>query len=82
MLTGIDRGEACNHGILDAVRLVEAIEKIYAGGSSKDSIDEYEAEMRERAQAAVLLSRQACLDAHDWESLNENSAILKRRALK
>lgn len=64
------------------MRLVEAIEKIYAGGSSKDSIDEYEAEMRERAQAAVLLSRQACLDAHDWESLNENSAILKRRALK
>ncbi|OJJ53380.1 hypothetical protein ASPSYDRAFT_162610 [Aspergillus sydowii CBS 593.65] len=76
------RGEACNHGILDAVRLVEAIEKIYAGENSKDAIDEYEAEMRERGQAAVLLSRQACLDAHDWESLNENSAILKRRALK
>ncbi|OJJ08363.1 hypothetical protein ASPVEDRAFT_89588 [Aspergillus versicolor CBS 583.65] len=76
------RGEACNHGILDAVHLVEAIEKVYAGKNSKDAIDEYEAEMRERAQAAVLLSRQACLDAHDWESLNENSAILKRRALK
>jgi hypothetical protein len=36
----------------------------------------YETEMRERTRRAVLLSRQACLDAHDWDQLNEDSAIL------
>jgi hypothetical protein len=37
--------------------------------------------MRGRTSKAVLLSRQACLDAHDWSRLDENSAILARRAL-
>ena len=46
-----------------------------------EAIVEYEEEMRERAAPAVLLSRQACLDAHDYHGLNENSAVLKRRAI-
>ncbi|KAF2092634.1 FAD/NAD(P)-binding domain-containing protein [Rhizodiscina lignyota] len=76
------RGEAANHGILDAYRLCEALQAIHHGESQKSAIDEFEAEMRSRTSAAVLLSRQACLDAHDWQNLNENSAVLKRRALK
>ncbi|KAL2869476.1 FAD-dependent oxidoreductase [Aspergillus lucknowensis] len=75
------RGEAGNHGILDIFHLVPAIEKIYAGADAKGAIDAYESEMRERTQRAVRLSRQACFDAHDWESLNEDSAILARRKL-
>lgn len=39
----------------------------------------YEEEMRERTSEAVLLSRQACFDAHDWKSLNADSAIIARR---
>ncbi|KAL4802525.1 hypothetical protein BDV18DRAFT_154218 [Aspergillus unguis] len=75
------RGEAGNHGILDVHYLVAAIERIYAGGDAKDEIDRYEAEMSERGRRAVLLSRRACIEAHQWESLNEGSAILAKRKL-
>ncbi|KAJ5602228.1 hypothetical protein N7510_011762 [Penicillium lagena] len=76
------RGEAANHGLLDAYRLMEAIDKIYAGSSSAAAaIDQYEAEMRDRTSRAVRLSRQACRDAHDWERLDETSAILTKRAV-
>lgn len=76
------RGEAANHGILDSHRLCRALESVYIGGRDlKGAIDGYEAELRERTSVAVLLSRQACLDAHDWSGLNENSAVLKKRAI-
>ncbi|CEL10972.1 hypothetical protein ASPCAL14079 [Aspergillus calidoustus] len=75
------RGEACNHGILDVYNLVTAIEAIYSGSDPASAITDYETEMRERGERAVQLSHQACLDAHDWASLNENSAILARRKL-
>lgn len=81
------RGEAANHGMLDAYNLVQAIKKVYASNetSRKTAIDEYEEEMRDRTggdEGAVMLSRQACLDAHDFHGLNENSAVLRRRAIK
>lgn len=67
-------GEAANHGILDASLLVKAITSIYKGEQmQKDAIDAYEAELRRRTQPAVLLSREACLGAHDFHGLNENS---------
>ncbi|KAF4467934.1 monooxygenase [Fusarium albosuccineum] len=76
------RGEAANHGILDAYRLCKALEAVYREESNlKEAIDGYEMELRERTSIAVLLSRQACLDAHDWAGLNENSAVLKKRAI-
>ncbi|KAI1357287.1 hypothetical protein F5Y08DRAFT_346910 [Xylaria arbuscula] len=79
------RGEAANHGILDAYKLCETLEKVDSrerGWTLGHAVSEYEAEMRERTSAAVLLSRQACLDAHDFASLNEGSAVLKRRAVR
>ncbi|KAG8168094.1 hypothetical protein KVR01_003783 [Diaporthe batatas] len=76
------RGEAANHGILDALRLCEALEAVYTGAQGmEDAILEFEKELRGRAIPAVLLSRQACLDAHDLAGLNEHSAVLKRRAI-
>ena len=76
------RGEAANHGILDAYRLWKTLDGIYNERQDlQKAIDGYEAEMRERTSTAVLLSRQACLDAHNWAGLNENSAVLKRRAI-
>ncbi|KAI6778299.1 uncharacterized protein J7T54_008477 [Emericellopsis cladophorae] len=76
------RGEAANHGMLDACRLWETLEGVYSREVDlRKEIDGFEAEMRERTQAAVLLSRQACYDAHDWAGLNENSAVLKKRAI-
>ncbi|PHH59577.1 hypothetical protein CDD81_2842 [Ophiocordyceps australis] len=76
------RGEAGNHGILDAVRLCAALEAVSAAQKTLPAaIDEYEAELTVRTAPAVLLSRQACLDAHDFAGLNEESAVLKKRAL-
>lgn len=76
------RGEAANHGIVDAHRLCKAIGNHASGAvTMKEAIDEYEAGLRERTSAAVLLSRQACLDAHDFAGLNENSAVLKKRTM-
>lgn len=77
------RGEAANHGILDVFYLWRALERAVHRGpaAQKQAVDEYEAEMTRRAAPAVLLSRQACLDAHDYHGLNEDSAVLKRRAV-
>lgn len=76
------RGEAANHGLLDAYHLAEAIIPIYAGTTtSQAALDLYEKEMRTRTSRAVKLSRQACKDAHNWERLDETSAILTRRTV-
>ncbi|KAK8922885.1 putative FAD-dependent monooxygenase [Metarhizium anisopliae] len=80
------RGEAANHGMLDAYNLVQSLKKMYSGEVSRKAVvDEYEEEMRDRTggeEGAVMLSRQACLDAHDFHGLNEKSAVLKKRAIK
>ncbi|KZN83701.1 putative FAD-dependent monooxygenase [Penicillium chrysogenum] len=76
------RGEAANHGLLDAYRLMEAIEQIHSGSAiASEAIDRCEREMRDRTSHAVRLSRQACRDAHDWGRLDETSAILTKRAV-
>ncbi|KAJ5563787.1 hypothetical protein N7513_000029 [Penicillium frequentans] len=76
------RGEAANHGLLDAYHLMQAIEKLHSGIiTAQSAIDDFEQEMRTRTSRAVRLSRQACLDAHDWSRLDESSAILTKRAI-
>ncbi|KAB8245299.1 hypothetical protein BDV35DRAFT_405908 [Aspergillus flavus] len=76
------RGEAANHGLLDAFHLADAIAQIYSGQTGqKAALDMYETEMRMRTKRAVRLSRQACRDAHSWEQLNEHSAILTKRSV-
>ncbi|KAJ5569371.1 hypothetical protein N7450_011857 [Penicillium hetheringtonii] len=76
------RGEAANHGLLDAFHLAAAIEAVYNGTSpASDAISGFESEMRKRTSRAVRLSRQACRDAHDWTRLDETSAILTKRAI-
>jgi 2-polyprenyl-6-methoxyphenol hydroxylase-like FAD-dependent oxidoreductase len=76
------RGEAANHGILDVYHLVQSLEMVHDGRKpQKQALEEYEAELRQRTIPAVLLSRQACLDAHDFNGLNQDSAVLKRRAI-
>ncbi|KAL5344044.1 hypothetical protein BJX70DRAFT_405221 [Aspergillus crustosus] len=76
------RGEAANHGLLDAFKLVHVLEHAYNGSKTlTEGMNHYEMEMRKRTRRAVLLSRQACLDAHNWDQLNEDCAILTRRAI-
>lgn len=77
----LDRGEAGNHGLLDAYWLAKAIDKVYQGEDAKTALDVYEGEMRERTRRAVKLSRQACYDAHEWDQLGEHSPVLQKRSL-
>jgi 2-polyprenyl-6-methoxyphenol hydroxylase-like FAD-dependent oxidoreductase len=76
------RGEAANHGILDVYHLVQSLEMVQDGRKpQKQALEGYESELRQRTNPAVLLSRQACLDAHDFNGLNQHSAVLKQRAI-
>ena len=76
------RGEAANHGMLDAYHLCQALKKISTEEQpQQDAIDQFEQAMRARTSRAVLMSRQACFDAHDWARLDEKSAILTKRAV-
>ena len=75
-----DRGEAANHGITDAHQLCDRLIAVSKGElSQQEAIEQFELEMRQRTSWAVAMSRQACLDAHDFKSLNKDSAILARR---
>lgn len=74
------RGEGANHGILDAALLIDQLKKVKAGEiTQKEAIDTYEAEMRPRTHEAVLQSRQAALEAHDWDVLSEESPVIGGR---
>lgn len=76
-----DRGEAANHGITDAARLLEQLIAINEGRiSQEEGLRNFEAEMRPRAHDAVLLSRQACLDAHNLHGLKPDSPLVSKRA--
>lgn len=74
------RGEAANHGIVDAALLIDQLKKVHKGElDQKVAIDQYEAEMRPRTHAAVLKSRAAALVAHEWEKVTEDSAVIGAR---
>lgn len=77
------RGDAFNHGIADAMSLGTGIAKAWTHGYDPDrlemAVEAYEPDMRRRTYDAVLLSRQACLDAHDVVNLSMESPLLSRR---
>jgi len=74
------RGEGANHGILDAALLVDQLKKIHSGEINQtDGLKTYEAEMQERGHAAVLKSRQAAYDGHDWDAINDTSSLIGKR---
>ena len=42
-------------------------------------LDEYEQAVTARTRPSVLASRKACLDAHNWKSINSASPLLTKR---
>ncbi|KAM0700249.1 hypothetical protein Q7P35_011969 [Cladosporium inversicolor] len=82
------RGEGANHSIVDVSKLLEQIKLLYEGEYVKDdgafeaARAAYESEMIERKEVAVLASRRACLDAHEYARINENSPLVKRRMMR
>lgn len=77
------RGEAANHGIMDAAKLVDKLVEVHEGKVGlREAVDDYEEEVRARTRPAVLLSRKACIDAHDWKTaMGGESPLLARRAV-
>ncbi|TFY69027.1 hypothetical protein EVG20_g3324 [Dentipellis fragilis] len=77
------RGEAANHGIMDAHRIYMMLQRCWNDPSRlEEELKAQEAEMRKRTAPAVLLSRQACIDAHDWSRLKEGSPVLAKRVIQ
>ena len=74
------RGEGANHGILDAALLLDQLKQIYSGQITQAAgLHVYECEMRERTHTAVLRSRQAAFDGHDWDAINDTSPLVGQR---
>jgi hypothetical protein len=62
--------------------LHDTILSIYEGKSSQASaLDEFDKQVGVRTRDGVLLSRQACLDAHDYHALKSDSPLVSKRAL-
>lgn len=84
-LTPKDRGEAANHVIVDALDFVQKVLPQITTANDSTQLDtalhEYETSVIERTRPAVLASRQACLDAHDWSRINTGSPLLTRREM-
>lgn len=78
------RGEALNHGILDMETLLSDILPVAKGDEDafKLGCEKYTENMVERTAPAVLRSRQACLDAHVFERINDNSPLIQMRIAK
>ena len=79
-----DRGEGANHAIVDVLDFVELVlpHLSTSGGHLRLALDKYEDTVIARARPAVLASRQACLDAHEWGSISGDSPLLSRRVMK
>ncbi|KAI4266297.1 MAG: hypothetical protein L6R38_008838 [Xanthoria sp. 2 TBL-2021] len=84
------RGDAANHGVIDISvllsNILSTIPSISAASgtqakSLKQAIDTYEAEMIQRTAPAVLTSRRACLDAHDYKCITDQSPLVSRRVM-
>lgn len=78
------RGEGANQAILDASVLFNEIRSLYQSSGPieskelREAISRYEADAVKRGELAVLASRRACLDAHNWKMLDDNSPIINR----
>ncbi|KAK3375842.1 hypothetical protein B0T24DRAFT_617143 [Lasiosphaeria ovina] len=46
------------------------------------ALDQFEDVVAARTRPAVLASRQACIDAHNWERISDQSPLLSRRVMK
>ncbi|KAK4553904.1 hypothetical protein LTR86_009079 [Recurvomyces mirabilis] len=80
------RGEGANHSIVDVGHLVDLLRPLVKDSTSDEQwqqvVHHYEEEMIERTAVAVLASRQACMDAHDYKRLNDNSPLVRRRLMR
>ncbi len=81
------RGEGANHGIADTAVLMRYLLPVLqkldeeSAEAQERAINAYEAEMIQRAGPAVLTSRKACMDAHDYQCINDESPLVSKRVM-
>ncbi|KAF5976982.1 zeaxanthin epoxidase chloroplastic [Fusarium coicis] len=74
------RGEGANHVIFDVKDFVErVVPTLNSDGDLRFALDEYERAVISRTRPAVLASRRACLDAHNWKRISKTSPLLTKR---
>ncbi|KAF4331781.1 zeaxanthin epoxidase chloroplastic [Fusarium beomiforme] len=74
------RGEGANHVIFDVKDFVERVFPVLQDdGDLRFTLNEYERAVITRTRPAVLSSRRACLDAHNWKRINKQSPLLTKR---
>lgn len=87
------RGEGANHAIVDVGELLQIFRPFYINAEDSSASrsaqpdytaarQAYEQEMIERTSLAVAASRRACLDAHDYPHINENSPLVRKRLMR
>ncbi|KAF2823824.1 FAD binding domain-containing protein [Ophiobolus disseminans] len=76
------RGEGANHAIVDVLELKERVlPHLHRDKTLTAAVRKFEEGVIERTRPAVLASRKACLDAHDWHNLTPDSPLLTRRQM-
>lgn len=83
-LDEIVRGDGANQGIMDISVLLSNILPLLTTippAQMKAAVDAYEDEMITRAAPAVLTSRRACLEAHDYQCITDKSPLVSMRAM-
>ncbi|KAJ8110088.1 hypothetical protein OPT61_g6972 [Boeremia exigua] len=77
------RGEGANHAIVDVLELKRTVLSKLGATTRNLQFDlhEYQQTVANRTLPAVLASRQACLDAHDWANLTPKSPLLTKRQM-
>ncbi|RDK42744.1 FAD binding domain protein [Aspergillus phoenicis ATCC 13157] len=80
------RGEGANNAIVDVLDLTQRVDMRSLGTMStqalRDALDAYENDVFRRAEPSVLNSRQACVDAHDFTRILDESPLVSARVLK
>ncbi|KAH7310462.1 hypothetical protein B0I35DRAFT_439092 [Stachybotrys elegans] len=78
------RGEGANHAIVDveefSKRIIpDLVREKEDWHALRSALDGYEKEVIARTRPAVLASRVACMDAHDWTKITLKSPLLSKR---
>lgn len=84
-----DRGEGANHAILDVLDFAtkavtyfwETSTTTREPGYISNALEKYGRHVIQRARPAVLASRRACMDAHDFRRIGPDSPLLSRRMM-
>ncbi|KAK3340012.1 hypothetical protein B0T25DRAFT_574885 [Lasiosphaeria hispida] len=81
------RGEGANHAFVDVLDFAELVVPPLTLPDSgvtelRAALDDYEDAVTARSRPAVLASRQACMDAHEWGSISSTSPLLSRRVMR